>query len=410
MKVLVFEPYASGHRLHYAALVSRAFADIGCDVVLATLGSSKLSKQYEIHAQPSSHLFRWQEIEESSSQLNQLQEVVAQIQPDRLIIPTASQFKRAYIGQVVLGRKFLPDDLASEFLFLGPGYGYPSASSKKWLSSKIQMFAERRLNLQTYAHIDPVQLAEISKGARQPERYRLMPDPAPEIPIIAKDFARESLAIPRDGKYIGCIGTINREKGVLDLLQAFTAATKHVGSENRLLLAGKFSEEITQAIDKEFSTLKKNDQLICIDRHLSEAEMNWAFQALDTYCAAHQGRPGSSGTVIRAANAGVPVLARDGFWTRYVVENFQLGWNFNAKSSQAFSQAIIKSFTAQYQPTEATRRFSQFHTEKNFLATWTINARRAQGLEPSPEVVNWSWVLEATNSNQPFSGQGVFSS
>lgn len=409
MKVAIYEPFAVGHRFHFVALLISALRNLDCKIELLTSKSAAQSPEFSIHLSPfvdSFDIFELPEVTSdksnyflsriSNAEAKRFSYALNKIKPDHLFVTTASQFTTEFASRFTYRSSFANHDLFSEGLHLSPGYGYPDLTFPRKCLNRVQSLIERKLPWNIYSHLDPFQLQTLRKQDRNPEKYLVMPDPSPTPPEIPKESVRKSFGIPEDGRYIGCSGAITREKGVIDLIQAFRDAIPKIDPNEKLLFAGKFSEDVKSYVASHCADLIRSGRLYCIDRRLSEHEMDSVIRNFDILCAAQYWRPGSSGMLIRAAAAGVPVIARDRYWSGRIVPMFGLGWTCQTWDVKHFSIAIIRCFNdlSDYQPPPTASRFVEFHSIENFKSTMLVNIRRRLELPPDPLRKEWNWVTE----------------
>ena len=409
MKVVVYEPDASGHRMHYVSKILPAINDLGIRPILATSESAKTSADFEGHLGSVQSLFdaytttdKTGEPGDSSlklisDRLSSFKSMLNEIQPDHILVPTAGCLARAMTYQfLTFGKLPIKHDACLEGLYFGQGYGYETTTKKRmWL--KVRKWLDQRQPWTTYFHIDPFQLENVRRRCSK-TAYRLMPDPVP-AKQVSKAVARRHFGIPEDGRYIGIAGGISVAKGTLDLLSAFDKIHADLPTTDRVLLAGPFDEEVRNRLKSDFAHLVQSKRVVCIDKRLYGEDIDLAFPAMDIFCAAHRGQPGSSSTLIRAAAAQVPVIARNRFWTSRIVPLVHLGWTADTWDKGRFASQLKDCLgqVDQYQPTVATNRFVKFHSVENFQATWTSSLRKRMGLPQDDRKVDWSWVLEGSN-------------
>jgi len=413
MTVLIYEPNAAGHRFHYVSLLAAGLQEIGVRPLLATTRGALQSDHFATHLSEICHQkcpsgkdvsLEVFEVDKRASQFDlgegkRFSEAIKSVCPEHLFVPTASQFTAALGKYFLLRKSFGKPGMGAEGIHTGPGYAYPVSLSQK-LKNRSCMEIERRLPWTKYGHIDPFQLNAIRGRFGSSSKYQVTPDPAPTPPKLTKQQVRSHFGIPEDGSYLGCMATISVSKGILELLAAFSRAQKRMEDTDRLLLLGKFEPELFKLIQNRYPTLLEEQRIICIDRHLSEYDMNIAALAFDFVCAAHRiARPGSSGVILRAAAAGIPVLTGDQFWQGTIVPRFKLGWTCKVLDEEDFANALISSLSdcRKYRPSETSERFAKFHSEENFKAHWTELIRRKLGIGPAPQKLTWEWVLD----NQP---------
>ena len=412
MKVVIYEPGFSGHRLHYVSLIIKALAELKITPVLATTQQAFESSEFEGHLRkldllftkiiiPEFTLLTAKTVSLAARQFKIFDGIVSQFKPDHILIPTAEQLMRALSYGTILRKAFRKHKPVIEGMFFSPGYGYRFDSAKRNISNFVLKHVSRRLPFDSYFHPDPYQLAAIADGQREENRFIVMPDPVPKPPSISTIEARRLLNIPTIGRYAAICGGISASKGVHDLIDAFSQALPRLKEEDRLLLAGPFDNATKKLVFESHCNLVDQQRIVTIDRPLFGSEFDMTFKAINLYCAVQEGRPGSSSTMLRAATSGKPVLARDRFWSGKIVKQFELGWVSKTWDSEVFSDDLVKSFNAasQFKQSDSCCRYLEFHREENFQAIWTSKIRESLGLLAEDNLRTWSTINSKASSD-----------
>lgn len=408
MRVVVFEPDLRGHRYHFVAIVLPVIKKLTKDVHLVTTRRGFESDQYQIHlasledrftAYECDHLPASTPLKYAQRRVHLLGEAVKALSPDHLFVPCADGMTPLISMSRFRGRSKVPADIWTEGLHFGGGYGYRSLRGVKRVQSRFNAFLSRRRAWSVFGHVDPWQLKALAGRipSASDEHFLLVPDPATRPPDISRDEARRELSIPTDGKYLGCAGPISQRKGIDVLMAAFAASVPQLAADTRLLLAGQFDSKIRQLLDSDYRGLQDKQRIVVCDRHLTEREMDIVIPAMDLVCAPYPDHLGSSGIVLRAAAAHRPVLAANQFWMERTIPLFKLGTTCNVLDHQEFVHAIVREIdrTDDFELTDAARRYLDFQSIENFRVTYVAHLNRRLGHPPSPQRLNWDWVLAA---------------
>lgn len=403
MKITIFEPYSSGHRLHFVRLVAEAFLEIGLRPTWVTTSDALHSQEATTHLascideldiidlKTKIHRNRCGVVLE---QMRLFSEMLRKSAPKRILIPTASQFIEAIIASRYM-TKYCETNISIEALFLGPGFGYQFRRRRRNLWNRVQLEVSKLLPVESYFHLDPFQLQIVenkfasSKGKTQ---FTVMPDPAPRPITMDVEDARKALGIPVVGTYMLMTGGISRQKGAIALLNAFRNSPASQNPVNRIILAGKLTDEIAELIDAKYSDFVRNQQLVVFDHYLTENELSLAFCVANVVCALQSDRPGSSGNVVRAIAASRPALVSIGGWSERVVKQFKLGWVTDVTANKVLASDLMLAFQAagSYVPSERAKQYSQFLSEENFKAHWTRRTRLDLNLPPDKRFISWT--------------------
>jgi glycosyltransferase involved in cell wall biosynthesis len=298
----------------------------------------------------------------------------------------------------------IPRGIPAEALMMRGSFAYPAQDLKQKLSAKASWAMASRAPWSVVHVLDPVVYDAIvhrRRGSRVTDRYRLMPDPV-EVPVADdRTAARARLGLPTGGRYVVCVGIIDRRKGCDMLIEAFARAVSgpsRLTSEDRLLLAGRHEPAVRELLASQHSQLVREGRILSMDRTLVTEQLLDALVASDLVAALYPRHIGSSSIVIRAAAARRLVLAHHFGWLGAIVPKFGLGWTCDATNLDELTEAIPTALdrTSNHRPTEAADRFVAFHSIENFRAHWTAELRRYLNLAPAAHQRLWEWALEAT--------------
>jgi glycosyltransferase involved in cell wall biosynthesis len=422
MRVLIFEPYHFGHRLHYVRTMLPGLTEIGGRVTLALSSETPGRPEYAAHLAPLAGQFELDAWMPPSAPLKALpgllRESIRRTAPDVLLVPTADGLAQWLGATRGLRRRVIPREVWSEGLLLRGIFAYPQPNFRARLKALASRAAVARGPWSVLHHLDPLVYDRLRAGGEPRNRLeramRLMPDPVepPTGATRAEVLARYGL--PDDGaRYIGTVGLMDIRKGAHLLARAFAAAAsdalppaERLRETDLLLLAGPQDATVRALLAGEFRGLVESGRIRCIDRVLSAVEMADVLAAMDLVCTPHARHIGSASIVIRAAAAGRPVLGSSFGWIGYVLERFGLGSTVDESDPGRFARSLRPALDASsgFRLPAAAKRFVQFHSPQNFRAAWTANLRLRMGMPPAPGALTWEWVLEALDPSRPPAG------
>jgi glycosyltransferase involved in cell wall biosynthesis len=225
------------------------------------------------------------------------------------------------------------------------------------------------------------------------QRCDVFPHPVLGYPGGDKLAARDRLAVPRDGRYVGFAGKLDERKSIDALLAAFRCAGAPV---DRLLLAGELSERWRRLIASEYQDLVAARRLIVLDRYLENDEFTQVYAALDLVAVPYPEFGSASGTLLEAVIAGRPVITSDFGWSGMMCKRFDLGWACPMRDIESFAVTLKTALNGvdDYRAPPAAQRLIEFHRPANFARYWLSGVRSRLGLPPDPDQRSWSWVLE----------------
>lgn len=400
MRVLIYEPYHTGHRLAYVKRMIPAIQELASEliVVLSRIASETTEFRTHLADLDKSVLFDFSvpparvglngALDRSKGFANAL----GQWRPGHVYVPYADGLAQVWGVRQLLGDRFL-DGARAEGLLMRGTFAYPTSTFCSRLKAEAGLAAARAAPWERVHFTDPLIYAEVERrGGLLAARSRIIPDPVDPTPALDRFTARRSLGIPEDGRYIGCAGGLAEWKGIDLLIDAFIAA--RLGPADRLLLAGPRSEAIREQLQRQdIRRLIEAQRIVSMDGYLSNAEFAQAIASLDVVCTPYPRHIGSASIVMLAAAAGKPVLASNWGWMGYIVPQFGLGKCIDVTNPQGFAAAIPDALehAPEFRLGDAAQRFVEFHTVENFQRHWTELLRTRLGLPPKP-LRTWQWV------------------
>ncbi|MEQ1827560.1 MAG: hypothetical protein ABL921_16495, partial [Pirellula sp.] len=172
---------------------------------------------------------------------------------------------------------------------------------------------------------------------------------------------------------------------------------------DRVLLAGKSTDEVRDALNSRYNSLMQSGRVISIDRHLTSDELWAACIGADVVCTPYPNHRYSASIVIRAAAAGVPVLANSIGWMQEIINEFSLGTTCNTNLPVEFACNIRNSLeqSPSFQIGDSARNFIDYHTAANFASHLTKRLADRMGiLRATSQTLDWS---DVSVSNRAFS-------
>jgi glycosyltransferase involved in cell wall biosynthesis len=409
-KILVFEPSHQGHRLTYLRRTLPALAQLGRVVTVLDHDApdsreyaeqlGRITVPFEVDASLEPVIGLRPTVVARRS-LSMLAAAVRRHRPGHVIVTVADGMTAFAAMRSLAGRSIFPHETTSEALFLKGRIGYhDDLTTGERLKNLVTWQCWARSPWSRLLVLDPCAHEAIAeRGGSLARRVDLLPDPIDVPPPSSAVEARRRLNLPEDGRYIGCVGLINRRKGCDLLIRAFARAD--LPASSRLLLMGKVARPVQKLLD-EHRELVARGRIIVVDRYTTEQEMFDGYSALDVVAAAYPRHFGSASSVIRAAAARRTVLGSRIGWIGATISRFGLGATCNVNSADGFARAIRTSFDGhtEFKLGRAAERLLAFHTESNFVAVWTRFLRRKLGLTVPASEKSWAWVLEAVEGGR----------
>lgn len=192
------------------------------------------------------------------------------------------------------------------------------------------------------------------------EKCHLFFDPIYESPSIyqgsIKD-ARNYLKLDQNRNYGLYFGSFFYGKGI-DIL--VDATKKNSMNNTRIIIAGDPS---TLNFDYDIDNLQKNENIIFLDRYISEEDMGKLFQAINFVILPYRQtyKDGTSGVFVQAVLANKPLICPDIYPFNDVIRNYNLGTLFLPESSDELSQAIQRT-SKNYQKLTDEAHFAKYQS------------------------------------------------
>jgi glycosyltransferase involved in cell wall biosynthesis len=138
------------------------------------------------------------------------------------------------------------------------------------------------------------------------------------------------------------LGNIDRRKGIEQVVAALRLLPPALQSQLEFVVAGAFADADRGRFLDGLARLRDETPIAVLvhDRFLAEDELQPLVRAADLVLLAYDGHVGSSGILVRAAAAGVPVLATAEGLLGNLVAAHGLGATVEASSPRAIAQAL----------------------------------------------------------------------
>jgi glycosyltransferase involved in cell wall biosynthesis len=409
MRVLVFEPQHVGHNLNYVKLLMTRLAGLPCEIHLVTSKEATESAEYADHLGPLEGMFQCHAIpgfvhrpgggglcvngpSANFAIARGLYKGLQKIQPDHTYVTFGNPLSHLTGIPSPLTYHLRRPGVESEIVLLLGKYAYRHRGFRNQVKQHLALTVLSHGPWKKIHHIVPHAIESMKAfGGGLAEKASLLPDPVEAPPAMSQETARRILQIPTCGRYVALVGLVDRRKGSLDLLRAFSKALPRLNPDDRLLLAGKASEEVRQALRGEHANLVQNGRVLSVDRHLTTEELWASCKAVNLIATPYPTHRYSASIVIRAAASGVPVLANSIGWMHDMIHRFSLGTTCDTNSPECFSNCLAQSLSSShlYKMTDKAKWFVRFHEADNFSAHLTKNLELRMGLAENTKLLGW---------------------
>jgi glycosyltransferase involved in cell wall biosynthesis len=412
MRVLVFEPQFAGHNLSYAMHLMAKLIALECDVHLVTSAQATRSEEFDIHLSSLKGKYQCHAVDGfveragmrgisvngpagNYSMMQGLLKGLREVQPKHLFVPFGNPIAHLAGLPNPLSNELRRQAIESELVLLFGKYAYEHngwrSRCKEWMALAVLARGPWTRIHHIVPHATRVMKA-YSPAMR--DKCRLLPDPVEPVPDMNKMEARRCLNIDEHGRNIALVGLIERRKGVFELLESFRKALPNLRPNDRIVLAGKSTGEVREALASRFSELVSAGRIVSIDRHLSANELWAACIGADLVCTPYPNHRYSASIVIRAAAAGVPLLANSIGWMNETINRFSLGTTCDTNNEQVFADQILKALNASsnFRLGELGKGFVEFHSSENFAAHLTQRISQRIGRESEASLIDWECI------------------
>ena len=242
-------------------------------------------------------------------------------------------------GRPVGGILFRP---SVHYASLGP----VSPQPREWLRDlrKSVLYRLMLLNraLSVVLTLDPFFPDYAAESYRGGHKVVALPDPA-FVPPAATGGYPADLRPPPGRKLFLLFGALSERKGILCLLAALGLLPAGAAAGIAVVIAGRVATEIRPAVRDAIDLLRRRQPQLWLhleDRWLEETEVAALVQASDVVLAPYQRFVGSSGVLLWAAQAGIPVLTQDYGLIARLVRDHRLGMTADVTDPRILAEAI----------------------------------------------------------------------
>lgn len=356
MSLLIFEPYVGGHRGLYLDALLAHYAEQHVEAPMDLIVSRSFAERHSStwqHAQDiegvTLHVI--DDAPDTASLLARdkhngraLEQAIARLRPTHALAMYLDHL------QVSLGsglRFDFPTRISG--IYFRPSFHYgslggpkPDASERVTALRKrvLLRWARRNPHLDTLLSLDPLAVDPINRmGGRGSGAF--LPDPVP-VPHFSENAAPPTVLdrAPEDRSTVLLFGVLDDRKGIAQVCAALRRLEPADQSRLTLALAGPLDDSLREAVQDVANAT--GVEVLLDDRFVPDAEIQRLIGQSDLVLLTYQKHVGSSNVLIRAAAAGVPVLATDYGLVGAQVRTRTLGTAIDASDPQHIAQALAR--------------------------------------------------------------------
>ncbi len=399
MRVLFYQPAHEGHHFSYLARMLPGFVDLPIEILVATTPKALASVEFEMSLAPFGARLRLidcctptprRPLANVRHRLRELKAAIRIAQPDHVAACYADGIWDAAYVSTAFGRRPWPKELAVEGWFYRGRFADDDDSRMKSRLRRLMFAGLLRNGLFRKVHLHHELLYDFaaSKAADTPTSVVLAPDPIVIRKPLTSAEARQELGVAAGEnateKWIGVAGVIAKFKGAHLLLDAYRIRRERAAEPRvKVLLAGPHDDGIRALLrEPPYRDAVAAEDIISVDRFLTENEMYAAAAAVDLMVAPYPQHQNRSSIVLWAAAAGRPCLGSEDSCVGYVIRKERLGATCNVRDTAALADAVTTALAAPWTADDAARvrTYAEFHRMENYqaISSQLVRERLAQ--------------------------------
>lgn len=246
----------------------------------------------------------------------------------------------------------LPADALVSGIFFRPtlhydAIGSPSTSLRERAERTLKRLLTRRAlrhpAFDTLFSLDPTAVPALQ--ALGPN-VALLPDPVPEEPVLRpRKEVRADLSIDPGRTLFVLAGGLDDRKGPLETLRALLALAPEAQPRTAVAFMGRVGADVRDRFDALADEVRGSTavQLVVRDAFVPTGEMQTVVAAADVLLVPYVKHVGSSGFLMRAAGAGVPVLSQAWGAMGYLVREHGLGQTVDPTDTRALATSLSRA-------------------------------------------------------------------
>lgn len=339
-RLLVVETNAGGHRGEHLRWIAEGWLRRGAAGRLVILAPAALLEDHPelsefgeaitahpLHAPPDRGT-QWESLF-GTHRARPLADALTEHRPERALLMSFDHFLAPLAAHVPL-----PAGTSLGALTLRPTLHYDTIGSPaKGLRERAERAIKRAWTrravrhpaLETLFTLDPTSIPALA--ALGGAGVVGVPDPVPDEPVLhTADAVRSDLGVEPGRRLLLLAGGLDRRKGPLAVLRAVPLLPPEAARRVAVVLWGRLHDDIrgdVRSLDREARA--SGAQVIVRDAFVPAGEMQTAVAAADVLLVPYLRHVGSSGLLMRAAGAGVPVLSQSWGAMGHLVRQHRLG-------------------------------------------------------------------------------------
>lgn len=172
------------------------------------------------------------------------------------------------------------------------------------------------------------------------EKVLFLPEPCDLDALTDVNEAKRRMGIDPDHKVILVYGSLSSRKGVIELLRSISDSACQQLVD--VVLAGKVEDRMREHLDADWiQAMQQDGRLKILDRFITSDEENMLFSAADIVWLGYREHYVSSGVLVQAACAGLPVIACKEGIIGWKTRRHKLGIVLDPFDTTSIAEAIV---------------------------------------------------------------------
>lgn len=293
-----------------------------------------------------------------------VQRAVETLRPRAVLLTT---FDAAQIGLATGLRFRFPVSLSG--ILMRPPLRAPTSTARGRLRTALKRTllrtAMRNPHVNAVFTLDPDAVAPLER-MRVPAIY--LPDPVdPPTPGIDSDAVRARFGIPPDHQIAVLFGSLEHRKGFVELLRALTLLPPDRAARLTTLIVGTAYEGTRAALVAAVAEARAAGAAVAFEEaFLPDDELASIVDAAAVILAPYRGHVGSSGVLLRAAAAGVPVLGPSTGQMGREIQRHQLGVPVDTSDVGEIARGLVDALDGVGFDARSAAAYAAAHSPERF--------------------------------------------
>ena len=254
-------------------------------------------------------------------------------------------------------------------ILMRPPLDAPQVEARQKLSTALKQALLRGVahnpHLDGVFTLDPDAVAPLARLGL-PTTY--LPDPVePPSPVMGPDAVRARFGVPPGDRIAVLFGSLEHRKGFTELLRALPLLPNDRAAGLTTLIVGRTYDDTRAPLAAAIREARAAGAAVSFEEgFLSDTELAALVAASAVVLAPYQGHVGSSGVLLRAAAAGVPVLGPSTGQMAREIQRYQLGVPVDTSSPHEISRGLADALNGVGFEARSAAAYAAAHSPERF--------------------------------------------